>query len=210
MSTMRPTTWAYAEEFPHEPTQMESARRAGAELSAPPVPASTGSLLSVLAAAVGARTVVEIGTGAGTSGLWLLRGMPSDGVLTTIDIDGEHQRVAKRAYAEAGYPAQRTRTITGRALEVLPRLTDGAYDLVLIDARKDEYPQYVEQARRLLRPGGLMLLDNMLWHDRVADPTVRDEVTVLLRDLGKSMRDDEGLLSALVPVGDGLFAAVRR
>lgn len=210
MPTMRPTTWSYTEDFQTEPEVVEAARLRGRELGAPPVPASTGSVLSAIAAAVQARAVVEVGTGAGASGLWLLRGMPADGVLTTIDVDPEHQRAAKRAYADAGIAHQRTRTITGRAGEVMPRLADGAYDLVLIDADKDAYPVYAEQALRLLRPGGALVLDNMLWHDRVADPAVRDETTVVLRELGKQLRDDERLLTALLPIGDGLLLSIRR
>ena len=100
--------------------------------------------------------------------------------------------------------------ISGDAEQVLGRLTDGAYDLVLVDADKEGYPVYVEQAIRLLRAGGVLALDNMLWHDRVADPASRDELTTLLRDLGKKLRQDDRLLPLLLPVGDGLFVAVRR
>lgn len=210
MSTQRQATWAYAEDFIPEADVVSRARRAGTELGAIPVGTGTGALLRVLAAAMGARSVIEIGTGAGTSGLWLLQGMPEDGVLTTIELEPEHSRQAKELFDEAGVAHQRTRVITGRALEVLPRLTDGAYDLVLIDADKAAYPAYVEHAVRLLRPGGVMALDNMLWHDRVADPATRDPETTVLRDLGKTLRDDEELFGSLVPVGDGLYVAVRR
>jgi predicted O-methyltransferase YrrM len=169
-----------------------------------------GAALRLLAAAAHAKAVVEVGTGAGVSGLWLMAGMPSDGILTTIDVEAENQRAAKRAYAAAGIAPQRTRVITGRALDVLPRLTDAAYDMVVIDGDKAEYPLCVEQALRLLRSGGVLALDNMLWHDKVADPATRDETTSTLRDLGKSLRDNESLLPALLPVGDGLLAAVKR
>jgi predicted O-methyltransferase YrrM len=164
----------------------------------------------VLAAALGARAVVEVGTGAGVSGLYLLAGMPEDGVLTTIDVEAEHQRAAREAYAEAGIRPNRTRAITGRALDVLPRLTDGAYDLVLLDADKRDFDAYLEQALRLLRPGGVLAVDNALWHDKVADPAQRDESTTAIRELGKRVRDDERLLPALLPSGDGLLVAVKR
>ena len=164
----------------------------------------------MLAATTGARTVVEVGTGAGCSGLWLLEGMPSDGVLTTIDVSLEHQRAARAAYQRAGHAPQRTRIISGSALTVLPRLADRAYDLVLVDGEKDEYPAYVEQALRLVRPGGVVVLDNMLWHDRVADPAVRDETTMTLRALAKTLREDDDLMTTLLPVGDGLLVCVRR
>lgn len=211
MSTLKPASWSYAEEFVPEPDVVEAARRRGLETgAASPVGTGAGSVLRLLAAAVRARHVVEVGTGAGTSGLWLLAGMPEDGVLTTIDVAAEHQRLAKQAYAEAGHAPQRTRVITGAAADVLPRMTDGAYDLVLIDADKDGYPVYVEHAVRLLRPGGVLVLDNMLWHDQVADPAARDATTSTLRDLGKTLRDHDQLVTSLLPVSDGLLVAVRR
>ena len=100
--------------------------------------------------------------------------------------------------------------ITGAALDVLPRMTDGAYDLVFIDADKPNYAAYAEHAIRLLRSGGVLALDNMLWHDKVADPAARDADTTVLRDLGKALRDDERLITTLLPVGDGLLVAVKR
>lgn len=154
-----------------------------------------------------ARAVVEIGTGTGVSGLWLLRGMAADGVLTSVDLEAEHQRLARETFAEAGIASQRYRLIAGAALDVLPRLTDGHYDLVLCDAAKGEYAEYVQEALRLLRPGGLVAIDNALWHDRVADPSQRDQETVAIRELGRTVRDDETLLPVLLPVGDGLLVA---
>ena len=210
MSAQKPASWAYSEEFIAETEVIEKARIRGEELGCAPVLPGVGAALRLLAAAVNARSVVEVGTGAGVSGLWLLSGMPPDGILTTIDVEAEHQRAAKQAYAAAGIAPQRTRVIIGRALDVLPRLTDAAYDMVVIDGDKTEYPQYVEQALRLLRSGGVLALDNMLWHDLVADPATRDETTSTLRDLGKSLRDNDSLLSALLPVGDGVLAAVKR
>ncbi len=210
MSTLKPASWSYAEEFVAEPEVAEAARRRGLALEAVPVGTGAGAALRVLAAAISARHVIEIGTGAGTSGLWLLQGMAADGVLTTIDASPEHQRAAREAYAAAGIPTQRTRVIGGRAGDVLPRMADGAYDLVLVDADKDAYPGYAEHGIRLLRRGGVLALDNMLWHDRVADPAARDPQTTALRDLGKALRDDDRLVPALLPVSDGLFVAVKR
>ena len=106
--------------------------------------------------------MVEIGTGTGVSGLWLLRGMRSDGVLTTVDIEAEHQRLAKETFTEAGIPSNRARTIAGAGLDVLPRLTDGHYDLVFCDGDKREYAAYLKEALRLLRPGGIVAFDNAL------------------------------------------------
>ncbi len=154
--------------------------------------------------------MVEIGTGCGVSGIWLLRGMPTDSVLTSVDIEAEHQRLARQSYTEAGFPPGRVRMINGPALEVLPRLTDGGYDLVFCDGEKTEYADYLTEALRLLRPGGVAAFDNALWHDRVADPSARDPETTVVRELGRSMRDDERLVPALLPVGDGLLVAVKR
>jgi len=209
MSAQKAASWAYSEQFVTEGVVIESARRRGEELGCVPVAVGVGAALRMIAASTGARAVVEIGTGAGVSGLWLMEGMPVDGILTTIDIEAEHQRAAKQAYAAAGIAHQRTRVITGRALDVLDRMTDGGYDLALVDGDKDEYPAYVEQVTRLLRPGGVMVLDNMLWHDKVADPAARDDTTRTLRDLGKAIRDDEAFSTTLLPVGDGLLVAVK-
>src|SRR6476660_6935321 len=102
MSAQKPASWAYAEEFVAENEVIESARRRGEELGAVPVGNGGGVVVRVLAASVRARAVVEVGTGAGTSGLWMLQGMPEDGILTTIDVQPEHQSAARKAYAEAG------------------------------------------------------------------------------------------------------------
>lgn len=166
-------------------------------------------MLRFLASTVGARAVVEVGTGAGVSGIYLLRGMSGDGVLTSIDVEGEHQRVAKESFAEAGIPSGRARLITGRALDVLPRLTDGGYDLVFCDAAKAEYGDYLGEALRLLRPGGVVAFDNALWHGRVPDPANRDSETVAVRELLRQVHDDDRLTPVLLSAGDGLLAAVK-
>jgi predicted O-methyltransferase YrrM len=136
--------------------------------------------------------------------------MRNDGVLTSVDSETEHTRLARQTFTQAGFPAQRARLITGRALEVLPRLTDGAYDLVLCDGDKQEYTADLEAALRLLRPGGVVVFDNALWGDRVADPSQRDPVTVAIRELVKAVRIDERVRPALLPVGDGLLVAQKR
>ncbi len=201
---------SYAESFAVEDDVTVRARERGLELGCTPIGPAGGATLRLLAAATGARNVVEVGTGAGVSALYLLGGMAHDGVLTTIDVEGEHQRAAKEAFNEAGIAPGRYRLINGSAAEVLPRLRDEAYDLVLVDADKSAYAVYYEQALRLLRPGGIVAFDNALWHDRVADPSQRDADTVVLRELGRSVRDDERLVPALLPVGDGLLVAARR
>jgi len=183
------------------------ARARAEEMGVVPISPGSGAALRFLASVLDARAVVEIGTGTGVSGLWMLRGMRADGVLTTVDIEAEHQRLAREGYSEAGVPSQRVRTIAGAALDVLPRLTDGHYDLVFCDGDKREYAAYLSEALRLLRPGGVVAFDNALWHDRVADPSRRDEETVAIRELNRSVAEHDSLLSVLLPVGDGLLAA---
>lgn len=170
----------------------------------------TGAVLRLVAAALRATAVVEVGTGTGVSGLWLLRGMAPEGVLTTIDSEAEHQRAAKEAFGEAGVRPTRVRTITGRALDVLPRLTDGGYDLVLVDGDPLELAATVEQALRLLRPGGVLAVAHALHGDRLPDPARRDAVTTAYREVTRTLRDDERLVPALLPSGDGLLLAARR
>ncbi|MPZ97067.1 MAG: methyltransferase domain-containing protein [Propionibacteriales bacterium] len=204
---MKPATWAYAEEFVAEDDVLAAARARAAEVGVVPVGSGAGAALRFLASVLEARAVVEVGTGTGVSGLWLLRGMRSDGVLTSVDFEAEHQRLAKESFTEAGITPQRVRLIAGSALDVLPRLTDGHYDLVFCDGDKQEYGQYLDEALRLLRPGGVVAFDNALWHDRVADPAQRDGDTVAIREVGKRVAEDETLLPVLLPVGDGLLLA---
>jgi predicted O-methyltransferase YrrM len=186
---------------------LAAARARAEEVGVVPVGSGVGAALRFLAAVLDARAVVEVGTGTGVSGLWLLRGMRSDGVLTTVDVEAEHQRLAKQTFSEAGIAANRARTIPGAALDVMSRLTDGHYDLVFCDGDKREYAAYLKEAMRLLRPGGVVAFDNALWHDRVADPAQRDDETVAIRELGKQIAEAEGLVPVLLPVGDGLLAA---
>ncbi|MEV0587395.1 O-methyltransferase [Nonomuraea sp. NPDC050310] len=209
MTSPTAASWAYAEQFSPEDEILLAARQRGAEMGAVPILPGGGAALSFLAAAVNARSVVEIGTGCGVSGLWLLRGMRNDGTLTSVDLELEHQRLAKQAFAEAGFSGSRIRLITGRALDVLPRLSDGGYDLVFADAAKHEYPDYLAESVRLLRVGGIVAFDNALWHDRVADPAQRDPDTVAVRELGKLVQADERLRAVMLPVGDGLLAALK-
>jgi predicted O-methyltransferase YrrM len=200
----------FAEGFIAEDTVLTSARIRASEVGCVPIGSGGGAALRLLAAAIDARAVVEVGTGTGVSGVWLLRGMRSDGVLTSIDLESEHQRLARQTFTDAGFPATRTRLINGRALDVLPRLADGSYDLVLVDADKAEYPEYLAEALRLLRPGGIVALDNALWSGRVADPAARDAESVALREVSRLVREDENLVPALLPVGDGLLVAIKR
>jgi predicted O-methyltransferase YrrM len=207
VAPLKPASWTYAEEFVAEDEVLAKARAHSEEVGATAIGSGAGAALCLLASLIEARAVVEIGTGCGVSGLWLFRGMRPDGILTTVDTEAEHQRLAKQAFAEAGIASQRIRTIPGPALEVVPRLTDGHYDLVFCDADKQEYPAYLDEALRLLRPGGVVAFDNALWHDKVADPAQRDPETVAVRELGNTVREHPSLVPALLPMGDGLLVA---
>jgi predicted O-methyltransferase YrrM len=202
-----PDGWAYSQNFIAEDDVLQAARARAAEVGVSPIGAGGGAALRFLASVIDARSVVEVGTGTGVSGLWLLRGMRSDGVLTSVDLEAEHQRLARESLNEAGIDSRRYRLISGAAMNVLPRLTDGHYDLVFLDGDKSEYADYLAEALRLLRPGGVVAVDNALWHDKVADASQRDNDTVTIRDMGKALRDDERWLSVLLPVGDGLLVA---
>jgi predicted O-methyltransferase YrrM len=202
---------AFVEEFIPEDEPLLTARRNATQVGgASPVSPAVGATLRFMAAALGAKAVVEIGTGCGTSGIWLLRGMRRDGVLTSVDVEPEHQRLARRAFTDAGFASNRFRLIVGKASDVLPRLTDGGYDLVFCDADKQEYPGYLTAALRLLRPGGVVAFDNALWGGRVTDPGQEDPETTAIREVAEQVRQDERLVPLLLPVGDGLLAAVKR
>lgn len=203
-------SWAYTEDLAVEPEAAATARERASEFGIEAVSPATGALLRTLAAASGAKHVVEIGTGTGVSGVWLLEGMARDGVLTTIDVEVEYQREARAAFVAAGVPSSRTRTIAGRALDVLPRLADGAYDLVLLDTDVADLSDLVVQAKRLLRRGGTLAITRALWFDRVADPARRDGDTVAVRELVRHLNHDEDLMVSLVPTGGGLLVAATR
>lgn len=197
---------SYAEEYSPEDEHIATARRNAESVGVVPVQPGARSALQFLAAAIGAKAIAEIGTGTGVSGLSFLRGMGAEGILTSVDFEAENQRLARDVFQAAGIPATRFRLITGSALDVLPRLIDSGYDLVFVDGDKTEYGEYFSEALRLTRPGGLIVFDNALWHDRVADPAQRDPETMAVRELIEKISADETLSSTLLPVGDGLLA----
>lgn len=175
------------------------------------VPASNGvtSLLTVLAATTSAKAVVEVGTAMGATALAFFEGMGKDGILTSIDDDTEQQLVARRFLTAAGYPSSRFRLIAGTPLEVLPKLRDGAYDIVFINGDKLEYVEYVAGALRLLRHGGLLVLHDALWHNTVADPDAEGDETIIIREALEAVTLSESYTQALLPVGNGLLVAVK-
>lgn len=200
-------SWKYVEDRTVEPDVIRGARAQSLELGIEPISAATGAQLAVITAALGAEQLVEIGTGVGVSGLWLLHGAP-EAQLTSIDVEADHHEAARRHFTEAGHPAARVRLITGRAQEVLPRMNEGSYDAVLIDADAAAIAEYLEHALRLVRPGGAVLVPHALWRDAVPDPARRDGVTVELRGILAELLDSPVVRVAVSPVGDGLLQIV--
>ena len=190
-----------------EPSPIARARAHAIELGASPISAAVGSQIAVLAAATGARSIVEIGTGAGVSGLWLLRGAPQ-AVLTSIDNEPEHLGAARQAFADARIPATRARFITGRASDVLPRMNEASYDIVLVDADPENVIDYVEHGLRLVRTGGMVLVPRILSGGRVADPVQRDEVTSAYRSLIQETQESAAVLATVSTSGEGLLQLI--
>lgn len=202
-------SWAFAEDFVPPSEAGREARATAAELGLPPLANGTLSVLTFLARAISAQAVVEVGTGSGAAGLALFAGMTPEGILTSIDTEPERQTEARRTFTGAGIPSRRFRLIAGVPLEVLPKLRDGAYDLVFIDGDKLEYVEYVAQALRLLRHGGIVVLNSALWGGLVALPDNEDDETVIIREALESVQQTGDFTSVLLPVGDGLLAAIK-
>ncbi|MBH0084231.1 O-methyltransferase [Salinibacterium sp. SWN167] len=197
-------SWKYAEEFVIEPPEIAAARVHSSELGIEAVSPAVGAQLALLAAATGAKSIIEVGTGVGISGLWMLAGSPG-ALLTTIDSEIDHQQVARSVFAEAGIQANRVRQIGGKAAEVLPRMNESSYDLVFIDADPQSVIEYVEHGLRLVRPGGVVAVAHALWRDRVPDPAQRDATVSNFRSLLKEISQSTAVISSLIPVGDGLL-----
>ncbi|NBO45782.1 MAG: O-methyltransferase [Actinobacteria bacterium] len=199
---------AWSQQWRAEDEILLRARAKARDAGCQPVEPAVGALLQVLAAATAATAVVEVGTGTGVSGTWILRGMASNGVLTTIDYEAENQRIARTTFSEAAVPPQRTRVITGKARDVLQRLTPAAYDMVFIDADEREHPELLQCALPLLRSRGLLVVDDALSGGKVPDPARRDAATVAVRGMLTAVAENVGLIPVVLPVGPGLLIAV--
>ncbi|HWM33214.1 MAG TPA: class I SAM-dependent methyltransferase [Pseudolysinimonas sp.] len=206
--TKHELSWKFAEDFVEEVPSIRTARAHSLELGVDAVSPAVGAQLAVLAAAGSVHSILEVGTGAGVSGLWLLTGAP-DAILTSIDIEYDHQQVARTMFADANVPANRIRLITGSAHEVLPRMNDGAYDLVLIDADATSVLDYVQHGLRIARRGGLVLVARALWKGRVADPAQRDDTVADFRMLLSTIQESGAVQASLIPSGDGLLQLVK-
>ncbi len=194
----------FAAEVTIEPDAISRARAHALELGADPISAPIGAQCAVIAAASNALNIVEVGTGAGVSGLWLLHGSPR-ATLTTIDVEPEHLGAARQSFAAAGVAPARARFITGRGSSVLPRMNEASYDIVLIDADPEGVIEYVEHGLRLVRAGGTVLVPRVLHGGAVADPVRRDAVTSAYRSLIQETQSSPAVIGALSIVGEGLL-----
>ena len=200
---------AFANNYIPETEIMQRARQRGVEIGAYETTPAVGSLLRYLTHLVGASSIVEVGTGSGVSGLWIIPSMIDKGLFTSIDDEVENARLAKQAFDEAGIASSRYRLITGNSTEIVGKLADSLYDIFILRKSRDIF-ENVENAHRSLRPGGVIVIDRALMGGKVADPTQRDEATVVYRDAIKVIREARDLwMPMLLPVGDGVLVATK-
>jgi predicted O-methyltransferase YrrM len=201
---------SYAETFIAEDGAKIAARNHGIEIGTRDITPGAGAYLAFLARLLKAQSVVEIGTGSGVGSLWLLDGMLTSGTLTSIDNEMEHTSIARAALTDAEIAPQRFRLITNPVMEVMEKLTDRAYDLVVYRHNPEDLTYAISEASRILRSGGVFVIDNFFGGGKVSDPAQRDPKTVALREAGKALRADiENWSTTLIPVGDGLLLAVK-
>jgi len=203
------SSWKFTEEFVTESEPMRDARVRAEELGIECVTPAVGAHLAFLASSLQAKAIVEVGTGAGVSGLHLLSGSAM-AVLATIDSEQENQAVAKIAFADAGIASNRTRVIVGKAVDVMSNMADAAYDLVFLDADRDSLEDQLREASRMLRPGGVVAIAHALWRDRVPDSAMRDDATNTYRDVLRYFQNNKDFISSLITSGDGLLLASKR
>ena len=200
-----PLTWAYADGWSEEEPEVAAARRKAAALGVESISRPVGSLLRLVTAALGASAVVEVGSGTGVSGGWILGGLTEGGTLTTVDADPALQAAARDTFARMGVSHTRVRTIAGNPFDVLTRLTDGAYDLLVVGPAVPlaigEEHDLLRQAQRLLKPGGAIAVTHALSDDGT-DPAHRD--------LAQHLRDNPDWVASLLTVGEGILIGVRR
>lgn len=197
---------SYLPEDPHQ----NLAREKGIELGVLDATPGSGAYLRYVASLISAQSVVEIGTGSGVGTLWLLKGIMSSGVITTIDPEVQHIQIAKQVLTEADIPANRYRLITSEYLDVMRKLADRAYDLVVFRGNPEDILDVVDEAHRILRTGGILAIDHFYGGGKVPDPAQRDPKTVALRDAGKFLKSQSEVWAiSLNPIGDAVLLATK-
>ena len=196
----------YIPEDPHQ----SAAREKGIELGVLDATPGSGAFLRYVASVISAQSVVEVGTGSGVGTLWLLKGLMSSGVITTIDPEVQHIQIAKQVLADADIAPNRYRLITSEYLEVMRKLADRAYDLVVFRGDPEDVLDVIDEAHRILRVGGILAIDHFFGGGKVPDPAQRDPKTVALRDAGKFLKSQSEVWSiSLNPVGDAVLLATK-
>jgi len=196
----------YLAEDPHQST----AREKGIELGVLDATPGSGAYLRYIASLISAQSVVEIGTGSGVGTLWLLKGIMNSGVITTIDPEVQHVQIAKQVFTDADIPANRYRLITSEYLDVMRKLADRAYDLVVFRGNPEDIFDVIDEAHRILRTGGILAIDHFYGGGKVPDPAQRDPKTVALRDAGKFLKNQSEVWAiSLNPIGDAVLLATK-
>jgi predicted O-methyltransferase YrrM len=201
-------TSKYIDGLATEDEILAGARDAADELGVTTIEPAVGALLAIATATLHASSILEIGTGTGVSGLWLLRGAPG-ATLTSIDTELDHHSHARAAFTRAGFGPAKVRLITGSAGEVLPRMNEASYDVVLVDADPADRIEHVEHALRLVRVGGTVLVTHALLGGRVADPAQRGDAVADARALLSELSASDAVAIAVSPAGDGLLHVTR-
>jgi predicted O-methyltransferase YrrM len=202
-------SWHFVEERVPEDRGIERARRTSLEHGVDPITASAGEYIATIAMSIDASSIIEIGTGLGVGTLWLAQACP-DAHITTIDSEMDHHATVRELLQDAEIPASRVRLITEKALDVLPKMNEASYDLVVIDADFQNVQAYVDQAINLVRPRGSVIVAGALGDDLVADPAQRDDKTSAYRWLLKALEDRDDVVHTLNLIGDGLVHIVKR
>jgi caffeoyl-CoA O-methyltransferase len=186
---------------------LQEVERQGEADGWPIVGAAEGSFLHVLAKALGARRILELGTAIGYSGTWFARALPADGQLVTVEADPDTARIAQRNFEKTGV-APKVTVLVGLAQEVIEDL-EGPFDLVFVDINKDGYPAILRPAIQRLRVGGLLVTDNVLWHGDVARKSSRTRETVAIRTYNESLAKDPRMITSILPLRDGVSVALK-
>ena len=200
-------TWKFINEYDVENEHQQTARAAATELGLEVIDAAVGAQMAQITAATNATNIIEIGTGAGHSALWLLAGAP-EATLTSIDPEFANHEAAREIFNGAGFPASRIRLISGKAGDVLPRMNENSYDIVLVDGDPKQLQENVDHALRLVRIGGTILIPHALGSD-VANPANRTAATSALRNTLTEIAQAENMVSSLSTAGDGLLAMTK-